>query len=161
MIPTAVARSPELVQKVLKSFLSAGGYDSLVLPGLKVVHSSEGKVSAEFQVEKTHLNRLDSVHGGLLATVVDIGGSLAIASKGLFATGVSTDINISYISGVKQGEKIQVEARVDKLGKTLAFTTVELFSQGRLEDTKKDVVALGRHNKFVAQAYKHPENLIK
>lgn len=63
---------------------------------------------------------------------VDLGGSLAIASKGLFATGVSTDINISYISGVKQGEKIQVEARVDKLGKTLAFTTVEMFSNGRL-----------------------------
>lgn len=63
---------------------------------------------------------------------VDIGGSLAIASKGLYATGVSTDINISYVSGVKQGETIQVEARVDKLGKTLAFTTVELFSKGRL-----------------------------
>lgn len=72
------------------------------------------------------------MHGGLLATVVDIGGSLAIASKGLFATGVSTDINISYISGVKQGEMIQVEARVDRLGKTLAFTTVELSSNGRL-----------------------------
>jgi acyl-coenzyme A thioesterase 13 len=57
---------------------------------------------------------------------------LAIASKGLYATGVSTDINISYISGVKQGEKITVEARVDKLGKTLAFTTVEMFSNNRL-----------------------------
>ncbi|GAA5817451.1 hypothetical protein MFLAVUS_010998 [Mucor flavus] len=153
MIPTVVARSPELVQKVLKSFLSAGGYDSLVLPGLKVVNSKSGQVSAEFEVEKHHLNRLESVHGGLLATVVDIGGSLAIASKGLFATGVSTDINISYISGVKQGEMIQVEARVDKLGKTLAFTTVDLFSNGRL-------VASGRHNKFVAKAYDHPENTL-
>lgn len=106
---------------------------------------------------------------------VDIGGSLAIASKGLFATGVSTDINISYISGVKQGEKIQVEARVDKLGKTLAFTTVELFSNGRLGKLifrnitsfsnlfkqLRIIVALGRHNKFVAQAYNHPENILK
>jgi acyl-coenzyme A thioesterase 13 len=50
----------------------------------------------------------------------------------LYATGVSTDINISYISGAKQGEKITVDARVDKLGKTLAFTTVEMFSNGRL-----------------------------
>jgi acyl-coenzyme A thioesterase PaaI-like protein len=57
---------------------------------------------------------------------------LALASKGLFATGVSTDINISYISGVKQGETVTVEARVDKLGKTLAFTTVELFTKERL-----------------------------
>ncbi|KAI8638019.1 esterase [Parasitella parasitica] len=154
MIPTVALRSPKLVDKVLKSFMAAGGYDSLVLPGLKVIHSEDGRVSAEFRVEKQHLNRLESVHGGLLATVVDVGGSLAIASKGLFATGVSTDINISYISGVKQGETITVDARVDKLGKTLAFTTVEMSSKGRL-------VALGRHNKFVAQAYNHPDNLIK
>ncbi|ORX54914.1 hypothetical protein DM01DRAFT_1027656 [Hesseltinella vesiculosa] len=98
-------------------------------------------------------NRLGSVHGGLLATVVDMGGSLALASKGLFATGVSTDINISYISGAKQNEIISVDARCDKLGKTLAFTSVEMTCNGKL-------VALGRHNKFVAQAYSHPENEI-
>ncbi|KAG0983972.1 hypothetical protein G6F28_010846 [Rhizopus arrhizus] len=68
MIPSAVLRSPELVQKVLKSFHTAGGYDALVLPGLKLVKTESGKISAEFQVEKQHLNRLGSVHGGLLAT---------------------------------------------------------------------------------------------
>ncbi|KAI8977497.1 esterase [Mycotypha africana] len=154
MIPTLPLRSTETVQKVLKSFMAAGGFDAVVLPKLSVIDSTDGRIKAEFEVEKKHLNRLESVHGGLLATVVDIGGSLAIASKGLYATGVSTDINISYISGVKQGEKITVDARVDKLGKTLAFTTVELHSNGRL-------VALGRHNKFVAQAYDHPENVLK
>ncbi|KAI9480915.1 MAG: esterase [Benjaminiella poitrasii] len=153
MIPSVALRSSGLVQKVLKSFLSEGGYDSHVLPGLKVLHSESGRVSAEFDVEKKHLNRLGSVHGGLLATVVDIGGSLAIASKGLYATGVSTDINISYISGAKQGETITVDAHVDRLGKTLAFTSVKMYSKGRL-------VALGRHNKFVAKAYSHPENAI-
>ncbi|KAI8876311.1 esterase [Backusella circina FSU 941] len=151
MLPSAVLRNSQQVSKVLKSFMDSGGYDSHVLPGLKILSTTNGTVKAEFEVEKKHLNRLQSVHGGLLATVVDIGGSLALASKGLFATGVSTDINISYISGVKQGETITVEARVDKLGKTLAFTTVELF-------TKERLVALGRHNKFVAQAYSHPEN---
>ncbi|KAI8368061.1 esterase [Blakeslea trispora] len=151
MLPSTVLRSPELVQK---SFMTAGGYDSVVLPGLKILHTEEGRVRAELEVEKKHLNRLGSVHGGLLATVIDVAGSLAIASKGLYATGVSTDINISYISGVKQGEKINIDARVDKLGKTLAFTSVELSNKGCL-------VALGRHNKFVAQAYAHPENILK
>ncbi|KAI8329606.1 esterase [Choanephora cucurbitarum] len=154
MLPSTVLRTPELVQKVFKSFMTAGGYDSVVLPGLKILTTEEGRVRAELEVEKKHLNRLGSVHGGLLATIVDVAGSLAIASKGLYATGVSTDINISYISGVKQGEKINIDARVDKLGKTLAFTSVELSNKGRL-------VALGRHNKFVAQAYGHAENILK
>lgn len=71
-------------------------------------------------------------HWYLIYSKVDIGGSLAIASKGLYATGVSTDINISYISGAKLGETITLKAKVDKLGKTLAFTTVELYAKDRL-----------------------------
>lgn len=33
------------------------------------------------------------IHGGTIASMVDLGGSLAVASMGLFATGVSTDMN--------------------------------------------------------------------
>lgn len=33
------------------------------------------------------------MHGGTIASMVDFGGSLAVASMGLFATGVSTDLN--------------------------------------------------------------------
>lgn len=38
-------------------------------------------------------NRLKILHGGTLACMVDLGGSLAVASKGLFQTGVSTDLS--------------------------------------------------------------------
>jgi acyl-coenzyme A thioesterase PaaI-like protein len=36
------------------------------------------------------------LHGGTLASMVDIGGSLAVASMGLHATGVSTDLNGAF-----------------------------------------------------------------
>lgn len=38
-------------------------------------------------------NRLNILHGGTIASMVDLGGSLAVASMGLYATGVSTDLN--------------------------------------------------------------------
>ena len=38
-------------------------------------------------------NRLKTLHGGTIASMVDLGGSLAVASMGLHATGVSTDLN--------------------------------------------------------------------
>ena len=38
-------------------------------------------------------NRLNIIHGGTIASMVDLGGSLAVASRGLYATGVSTDLN--------------------------------------------------------------------
>lgn len=38
-------------------------------------------------------NRLKILHGGTIASMVDLGGSLAVASMGLYATGVTTDMN--------------------------------------------------------------------
>jgi hypothetical protein len=47
--------------------------------------------------------------------MVDLGGSLAVASRGLFATGVSTDLNVTYLSsGGKIGDLIRAEASCDK-----------------------------------------------
>lgn len=47
----------------------------------------------ELDIEKMHTNRLEILHGGVIASMTDLGGSLAVASKGLYSTGVSTDIN--------------------------------------------------------------------
>ncbi|KAL9076188.1 MAG: hypothetical protein Q9161_001235 [Pseudevernia consocians] len=74
--------------------------------------------------------------------MVDIGGSLAVASKGLFATGVSTDLNVTYInSGGKIRDTLRAEATCEKLGKTLAYTSV------RFLNGKDELVARGSHTK--------------
>ncbi|KAG0076565.1 hypothetical protein BGZ93_004844 [Podila epicladia] len=79
-------------------------------------------------------NRLGGCHGGLLSTIVDIGGSLAIAAENMEATGVSTGIEES-------------NSRCDKIGGTLAYTTVEITANGK-------VVVLGRHTKYVRLAHR-------
>ncbi len=73
---------------------------------------------------------------------VDLGGSLAVASKGLFATGVSTDLNVTYInSGGKIGDTLRAEVTCDKFGKTLAYTSI------RFLNGKDELVARGSHTK--------------
>jgi acyl-coenzyme A thioesterase 13 len=88
--------------------------DYRLLDGLRVTAASPGRVRFEVQVMKEHTassllpkipnqgtyvliwdiqNRLNILHGGTIASMVDLGGSLAVASRGLFATGVSTDLN--------------------------------------------------------------------
>ena len=55
-----------------------------------------------------------------LTHTVDLGGSLAVASRGLFATGVSTDLNVTYLSsGGKIGDLIKAEVTCDKCTQTL------------------------------------------
>ncbi|KAF8924279.1 hypothetical protein BGZ58_001964 [Dissophora ornata] len=65
----------------------------------------------------------------------------------MHATGVSTDLNISFISGAKIGDKLSINSRCDKIGGTLAYTSVEI-------NVGDKVVALGRHTKFVRLAHK-------
>ncbi|EGR49016.1 uncharacterized protein TRIREDRAFT_61020 [Trichoderma reesei QM6a] len=90
-------------------------------------------------------NRLQTIHGGTLASLVDLGGSLAVASTGRFATGVSTDLNVTYLSpGGKPGDVLKGTSICDKIGKTLAFTTVQFYNG------KGQLVARGSHTKYVA-----------
>jgi len=60
---------------------------------LRVTAARPGVVNFELDIEKHHTNRLNILHGGTIASMTDLGGSLAVASRGLFATGVSTDLN--------------------------------------------------------------------
>ncbi|KAF9915639.1 hypothetical protein BX616_005676 [Lobosporangium transversale] len=137
---------------MVTNFLNAGGFDMQTLSGLKLVSASKGSISCELQVEKEHLNRLGGCHGGLLSTIVDVGGSLAIAAENMHATGVSTDLNISFVSGAKLGDKLLINSRCDKIGGSLAYTSVDI----KVGDK---VVALGRHTKFVRLAHQQNAQL--
>ncbi|GAO17632.1 hypothetical protein UVI_02001950 [Ustilaginoidea virens] len=113
----------------------------------------------------TRANRLGTIHGGTLASLVDLGGSLAVASTGRFKTGVSTDLNVTYLApGGAPGDTLKATAVCEKsrytatpavksihgaqtdvaaVGKTLAFTTVTFTN------SKGQVAARGSHTKYV------------
>ncbi len=81
----------------------------------RVTAASPGKVHFELPIQKEHTNRLGILHGGTIASMVDLGGSLALASRGLFSTGVSTDLNVTYLnSGGRTGDLIRGEVVCDK-----------------------------------------------
>jgi len=82
---------------------------------MRITAASPGKVNFELDIRKEHTNRLGILHGGTIASMVDAGGSLAVASRGLFSTGVSTDLNVTYLgSGGKVGDTIRGEVVCDK-----------------------------------------------
>ncbi|KAK9544364.1 hypothetical protein V6Z79_010031 [Aspergillus fumigatus] len=103
------------VRSVWESFRATSGLEPRLLDNLRVTAARPGTVNFELDIQKEHTNRLSILHGGTIASMVDLGGSLAVASRGLFATGVSTDLNVTYLSsGGKVGDKIQAEVTCDK-----------------------------------------------
>ena len=74
------------------------------------------------------------------------------ASTGLDKTGSSTDLHTSFLATAKEGDWLEVEGRAVKVGRTLAFTTVEvrkIGGEGEGERGKGVVVCTGTHTKYV------------
>jgi acyl-coenzyme A thioesterase 13 len=128
---------------VMRSFMAESGLEPRLLGNhFRVVGASNGRVDFELDIHKDHTNRLQTIHGGTLASLVDLGGSLAVASTGRFATGVSTDLNVTYLApGGRPGDLLKGTATCDKIGKTLAFTTVTFTN------SKGQLAARGSHTK--------------
>ncbi|CAN6609845.1 hypothetical protein TRVA0_004S01794 [Trichomonascus vanleenenianus] len=143
------------VRSVWANFLEIGGLEPTLLKNLAITKAKPGKVWLEMTVEKEHVNRLGILHGGTIASIVDLGGSLAVASKGLYSTGVSTDLNVTYIaSGGHVGNKITVDCTCEKLGGRLAFTSMNFY------DAKSNsLFARGSHTKYIERAHKDPKNV--
>ena len=82
---------------------------------MRITAAQPGKVNFELPIEKHHTNRLGMLHGATLATLVDTSGSLALASRGLYSTGVSTDLSVTYLkSGGTVGDLLKGEVVCDK-----------------------------------------------
>ncbi|KAJ2076625.1 hypothetical protein H4R24_005598 [Coemansia sp. RSA 988] len=111
---------------------------------MKLLSAETGRVRGEIEVTKDYLNAIGGTHGGWLSTLVDVGGSLAIAAHGFETTGVSTDLSVSFLAPSGEGSTIVFDAQVLKLGRTLAYTRVDIFSGEKM-------VATGSHTKFIAR----------
>ena len=147
--------SLRFVRSVWESFRTNSGLEARLLDNLRVTAARPGVVNFELKIEQHHINRLKILHGGTIASLVDLGGSLAVASRGLFATGVSTDLSVTYLnSGGKVGDNLRAEVTCDKFGKTMAYTST------RFVNAKGELVARGSHTKYVALAWKDENNKV-
>lgn len=84
------------------------------------------------------------LHGGAITSLVDIIGSAAIFSTGALYSGVSVEINVSYLSEAPANEEIEIEAKALRVGKNIAVVSVDI----RRKATGQ-LVAQGRHTKYL------------
>ncbi|ERT01346.1 thioesterase family protein [Sporothrix schenckii 1099-18] len=110
---------------------------SLFFAGIRIVDarredvgsdsSSGGRILAHLPVGGIHVNSKNILHGAVSAALVDWAGGMAIAAAtGRSQTGVSVDIHISYVAAAREGDELEIEAWVQRVGGTLAYTSVEI-----------------------------------
>ncbi|CAK5284175.1 unnamed protein product [Mycena citricolor] len=170
-------------RRVWKSFLDNKGtrHDTQCFPNLQILNATPGLVNASLKVEPYNLNRVGNtlnfdaprqvvflcgsqgcsvadsthpVHGGLILSLTDTLGSLAVASKGHFMTGVSTDIGSSFCRPAgRPGDVLHAKAQLIAMGKQLAYTRVEFTNPEGV------LLAYGYHTKYVGKSGSHPNNV--
>ena len=104
----------------------------------------EGYVRMSITLEEHHTNPNGVMHGGVVTTLMDeaLGGVIA-SVRGLetmFAAPHATvEMNASFLAGARPGDRIEVEARVLRLGRRVAFGEAEarrgdgeLIAKGRM-----------------------------
>ena len=96
-------------------------------PRFVPVSADDGHVVVQVEVTIDHVNVAKNLHGGAGATLVDIVGTLAVIGTDRWSRyGVSTDLNVSWFAPIPLGETAVVDARVLKIGRSMAFVEVEI-----------------------------------
>ncbi|EPQ54606.1 Thioesterase/thiol ester dehydrase-isomerase [Gloeophyllum trabeum ATCC 11539] len=141
-------------KRVWQSFIETKGHDVQCFPNLAINRARPGKVECSLKIEPYNVNRVGTVHGGLLLSLTDTVGSLAVATHGKYMTGVSTDIGTTFVKPAgKPGDVLSAVGVLTGMGKSLAFTRVEFFN------AKGDLVAYGHHTKYVGRSHTHDKNV--
>jgi acyl-coenzyme A thioesterase 13 len=116
----------EQLQQALSARDERGGWH---MHGLEAValDGRSGRVAVRVEVDTHLVNMAQTLHGGAAATLIDVVGTLAIiVADRHHRPGVSTDLNVSWFNPAPLGEVVLIEATVLKIGKTMAFVSVDL-----------------------------------
>ncbi|RAO66549.1 uncharacterized protein BHQ10_002561 [Talaromyces amestolkiae] len=136
------------VQNVWETQRSNSPIYAFLLTDVTIEDASEGTIRARLLLNQNHTNSKGSLHGTMTACLIDWIAGMVIASYGSTYTGVSTDIHVSYLTGAKEGEVLEITGRSMKMGGTLAFVSAEIT---KIQGGEKVVVATGLHTKYVRQ----------
>ncbi|KAF9475648.1 thioesterase thiol ester dehydrase-isomerase [Pholiota conissans] len=143
-----MAACMRFTRRVWQSFVTNKGHDAQCFPNLQILRAVPGQVEVSLKLEQYN------THGGLILSLTDTLGSLAVASKGHYMTGVSTDIGTSFVRPAgRVGDTLHAKAVLTGLGKQLAYTRVDFTNPSG------DLVAYGYHTKYIGKSSSHSENV--
>ncbi|XP_066592709.1 acyl-coenzyme A thioesterase 13-like [Prorops nasuta] len=138
-----MTRGLKQIQEILNIVLNNKNFGQC-LKNIKIVSAGEGNCKAEFTVADEHLNLGGTLHGGFTSTLIDCISTYAIMTHGEGRSGVSVDLNVTFMKPALPGELVTVDAKTVRAGKRIAFLAVDLT-----KNNGKDMVAHGRHTKFI------------
>lgn len=98
--------------------------------GAHAPEASDGTATLEVEVDERHLNPAGTVHGGMLATLVDATMGAAIRSTVDDDTPATSQLTLTYLRPGKPG-RVVVTATVRKRGENLTVCEADVEQDGK------------------------------
>jgi acyl-coenzyme A thioesterase PaaI-like protein len=90
----------------------------------------DGRIRCAFRVEAKHLNGMKNVHGGCYMTFADY-CLFAMSSRELQGPGITVSFGCEFLDAAKEGELIECEGEMTRIGGSLIFLRGILHTGGR------------------------------
>jgi len=125
-----------------------GSYAESIWKGFQLIDShqiiqNENQILLRLKVEPSFCNYMGSIHGGALTTIVDCATTLAILNVDRnLRKSVSAELNFSFMNPATTKDQLLIRAECSKVGKSLAFTSADIFTEEGLK-----MVGKGQHIK--------------
>lgn len=104
-------------------------------------------MTCSFSVPERFGNSHGLVHGGIIATIMDIAQGAAVALYAEENRRMTTaSLQLSYLKPVCTREKLYVRTRITEIGKTMIFCTAEAWQdEGDCTTSATSIYHMGRH----------------
>lgn len=97
------------------------------------------------RIEEGHLNYQDAAHGGVLTTLADVALSWSVYSSEIPPLAVSTvTLTVNFLGAARLGQWLEAEARIDRIGQRLAYTSGTIRSGDAVIATMTGVFSVRR-----------------
>jgi uncharacterized protein (TIGR00369 family) len=106
------------------------GNGFIALVGAHDPEAADGTATLTVEVDDRHLNHAGTVHGGMLATLVDTTMGAAIRSAVDDEVPATSQLSITYLRPGKPG-RLEVTATVRKRGQNLTVCEADVEQDGR------------------------------
>ena len=89
-----------------------------------------GVLRVSYATRPEYANPAGVVNGGIVSAMLDdTMGQLVVAQTGGAKLPVSTDLHTSFLRGVPIGPRCMVEARMERMGRSVAFTSAVALNE--------------------------------
>jgi uncharacterized protein (TIGR00369 family) len=100
------------------------------LLGIEVADRSDGRAVVTLDASHKHLNPYGSVHGGAIASLVDMAMGAAVVASGAEAP-VTIEMKVTYLEPGRPGQ-LRCEAKVRKRGRRITIVEAEVTQEDDL-----------------------------